>query len=122
MHNEPKRLFTLMDEIITSYPEWEVRLAPRIILGLWHPRFINPAKTHLPYCKRSHIGPAPDVARKYFWDECEAFSIWFPALATVDGEKSELLTIGTERSLLMIYVSGSGTSARRLGKNLWFGQ
>ncbi|KAI0254796.1 PLC-like phosphodiesterase [Lactifluus subvellereus] len=87
VQNEPKQLFTLMGKIITSYPEWEVRLAPRIILGLWHPRFINPAKTHLPYCKRSHIGSAPDIARKYFWNECEAFSIWFPGLATADGEK-----------------------------------
>ena len=117
MQNDPNRLFTLMDKIITSHPEWEVRLAPRIILGLWHPRFINPAKTYLPYCKRSHIGPAPDIARKYFWNECEAFSIWFPGLATVDGEKSELLIIGTKRSLLTIYVSGSGRSAKGLGRS-----
>jgi len=87
VYNEPERVFTLMNEIIISYPEWEVKLAPRIILGLWHPRFLSAAKVHLPYCKRSHIGPAPDIARKYFWKDCDAFSMWFPALATADGEK-----------------------------------
>ena len=88
MYNEPGRIFSLMNGIITSYPEWETKLAPRIILGLWHPRFLGAAKMHLPYCKRSHIGPAPDIARRYFWNDCDAFSIWFPGLATVDGEKS----------------------------------
>jgi phosphatidylglycerol phospholipase C len=85
--NEPDRVFSLMNKIITSYPEWETKLTPRIILGLWHPRFIKAAKTHVPYFKRSHIGFAPDIARKYFWNECDAFSMWFPGLATADGEK-----------------------------------
>jgi hypothetical protein len=77
-----------MDKIITSYPEWETKLAPRIILGLWHPRFVTAAKVHVPYCKRSHIGAAPDIARKYFWNDCDAFSMWFPGLTTADGERS----------------------------------
>jgi len=85
--NDPDRLFSLMDKIVTSYPEWETMLAPRIILGLWHPRFLITAKAHVPYFKRSHIGSAPDIARKYFWDDCDAFSMWFPGLATVDGER-----------------------------------
>ena len=87
VYNDPERLFSLMDKIVTSYPEWETRLAPRIILGLWHPRFVNAAKVLVPYFKRSHIGAAPDMARKYFWDDCDAFSMWFPGLATADGEK-----------------------------------
>jgi hypothetical protein len=85
--NEPERVFSLMHKIVTSYPEWETKLAPRIILGLWHPRFLNAARAHVPYFKRSHIGSAPDIARKYFWNDCDAFSMWFPGLATVDGEK-----------------------------------
>jgi phosphatidylglycerol phospholipase C len=85
--NDPVRVFTLMNKIVTSYPEWEAMLAPRIILGLWHPRFVKAAKAHVPYFKRSHIGSAPDIARKYFWNDCDAFSIWFPGLATADGEK-----------------------------------
>jgi glycerophosphoryl diester phosphodiesterase len=87
VYNEPERVFSLMNKIVTSYPEWETRLAPRIILGLWHPRFVNEAKAHVPYIKRSHIGAAPDIARKYFWNDCDAFSMWFPGLATADGEK-----------------------------------
>jgi phosphatidylglycerol phospholipase C len=85
--NDPDRVFSVMNKIITSYPEWETKLKPRIILGLWHPLFVKAAKKHVPYFKRSHIGFAPDIARKYFWNECEAFSMWFPGLATADGEK-----------------------------------
>jgi len=86
-NNDPKRVFTLMDKTITSHPNWKDKLAPRIILGLWHPRFLSAAKAYLPYCRRSHIGIGPDIARKYFWNECDAFSMWFPGLATADGEK-----------------------------------
>ena len=85
--NEPDQVFSMMNKIITLYPEWETKLTPRIILGLWHPRFVKAAKTHVPYFKRSHIGCAPDIARKYFWNECDAFSMWFPGLVTADGEK-----------------------------------
>jgi len=87
VYNQPERVFSLMDKIIISYPEWETKLAPRIILGLWHPRFVTAAKEHVPYCKRSHIGAVPDIARKYFWNDCDAFSMWFPGLATADGER-----------------------------------
>jgi hypothetical protein len=122
VQNEPNQIFALMNKIITSYPEWEVRLAPRIILGLWHPRFIGPAKTHLPYCRRSHIGSVPDIARQYFWNDCDAFSMWFPGLVTVDGEKSELSAIRTNSNFLTIFASDSGGSARRLGNKSWYGQ
>jgi len=87
VYNQPERVFSLMDKIVTSYPEWETKLAPRIILGLWHPRFVTAAKVHIPYCKRSHIGAVPDIARKYFWNDCDAFSMWFPGLTTADGER-----------------------------------
>ncbi|KAH9045314.1 PLC-like phosphodiesterase [Lactarius pseudohatsudake] len=87
VNNEPKRVFTLIDKTITSYPDWKDKLAPRIILGLWHPRFLSAAKAYLPLCRRSHIGTSPDIARKYFWDDCDVFSMWFPGLATADGEK-----------------------------------
>jgi hypothetical protein len=87
VQNEPDRLFTLMHEIITAQPDWQTTLAPRIILGLWHPRFVTSAKARLPYCRRSHIGISTYIARKYFWDDCDAFSIAFGALTTVDGQK-----------------------------------
>jgi len=87
VQNDPDRLFVLMNEIIIAQPDWESTLAPRIILGLWHPRFISFAKARLPYCQRSYIGNSTYNARKYFWNSCDAFSIAFGALATLDGQK-----------------------------------
>jgi phosphatidylglycerol phospholipase C len=87
VQNDPDKLFKLMDEIITAQPDWELTLAPRIILGLWHPRFIAFAKARLPYCRRSYIGNSPYIARKYFWNDCNAFSIAFGALTNADGQK-----------------------------------
>ncbi|TFK55429.1 PLC-like phosphodiesterase [Heliocybe sulcata] len=87
MQNEPSRLFTLLNKTITSYESWETLLAPRILLGLWHPRFLDPAKNILPYLRRSYIGVSPYVARKYFWDSCDVFSIHFMILVSQDGAK-----------------------------------
>ncbi|KAI0375951.1 PLC-like phosphodiesterase [Pilatotrama ljubarskyi] len=84
--NDPTELFTLMHEIISGQPAWETDLAPRILLGLWHPRFIRPAKTLLPYCKRSFIGRSIWIGRQYFWDAVEVFSINFAALASWEGQ------------------------------------
>lgn len=86
--NDPDRLFALMHKHISSQPNWETDLAPRIILGLWHPRFLESAKAILPYCKRSYIGMSTELARKYFWRDCETFSVAFGALATGDGARS----------------------------------
>ncbi|CAK5275173.1 unnamed protein product, partial [Mycena citricolor] len=86
VQNDPARLFALMHSIISSQPEWETRLAPRILLGLWHPSFIDPAKEFLPYCRRSHIGDSPSLARTYFWKDCDVFSMAFGSLTSADGE------------------------------------
>jgi len=85
VQNDPDRLFRLMHAIISEQPEWETKLAPRILLGLWHPRFVAYAKARLPYCRRSHIGVCTSLARKYFWDDVEVFSIAFSTLAGSDG-------------------------------------
>ncbi|TBU33039.1 PLC-like phosphodiesterase [Dichomitus squalens] len=85
--NEPLHLFTLMHEVISTQPNWEVDLAPRILLGLWHPRFIPHARAILPYCKRSFIGVSMAWAREYFWESCEVFSINFSILATWEGAR-----------------------------------
>jgi phosphatidylglycerol phospholipase C len=87
VQNDPDRLFSLMHDVITSQPNWETTIAPRLVLGLWHPRFSAFAKTRLPYCRRSYIGVSPYFARKYFWNDVEAFSVAFHALTTVDGQK-----------------------------------
>jgi phosphatidylglycerol phospholipase C len=87
VQNDPERLFSLMQEIISAQPAWQTDLAPRILLGLWHPRFLQFAKLYLPNCRRSHIGVSTFIARKYFWKDCEAFSMSFGALTTYDGQK-----------------------------------
>ena len=93
MFSEPLHLFTLMHEIIAAQPNWETDLAPRILLGLWHPRFIPQAKAILPYCKRSYIGVSTNIARQYFWDDCEVFSINFAVLASWEGQRCVLLPL-----------------------------
>ncbi|KAF5387680.1 hypothetical protein D9615_000752 [Tricholomella constricta] len=87
VQNDPDRLFALMHETIAAQPGWETLLAPRILLGLWHPRFLAYAKTRLSYCRRSYIGDSPYIARKYFWADCDAFSMAFGALTTADGQR-----------------------------------
>ncbi|KDR84085.1 hypothetical protein GALMADRAFT_236736 [Galerina marginata CBS 339.88] len=87
VQNDPDRLFSLMHDVISAQPDWETVLAPRILLGMWHPRFIGFAKSRLPYCRRSYIGLSTYVARKYFWQDCHAFSMAFAALTTMDGQK-----------------------------------
>lgn len=87
VQNTPARLFALMHETISSHPNWETLLAPRILLGLWHPSFLGPAKEQLPYCRRSYIGNSPAIARKYFWNDCEVFSVSFAALTSGDGQR-----------------------------------
>lgn len=87
VQNKPAHLFALMHKVISAQPDWETDLAPRILLGLWHPSFLPHAKTHLPYCRRSYIGQSIAFARKYFWDSCDVFSIKFSTLAMADGAK-----------------------------------
>jgi hypothetical protein len=76
-----------MHEFISSQPSWDTLLAPRILLGLWHPKFIQQAKDILPYCKRSYLGHSVYIAKNYFWDHVEAFSMAFPYLANPEGER-----------------------------------
>jgi len=87
IQNDPARLFPLMHAIISAHDQWETVLAPRILLGLWHSRFLSHAKTHLPYCRRSYIGSTPTLAKKHFWSYCDVFSMSFSSLTTVGGEK-----------------------------------
>ncbi|KAF8914290.1 PLC-like phosphodiesterase [Gymnopilus junonius] len=74
VQNDPDRLFALMHKVIAAQPNWETTLAPRILLGLWHPRFIVYAKE-------------PLVCKKVFWNDCHAFSMSFGSLTTMDGQR-----------------------------------
>ncbi|GMK56412.1 hypothetical protein CspeluHIS016_0302520 [Cutaneotrichosporon spelunceum] len=87
MQNDPDTMFPEMARIIQSHPDWETKLAPRLILGLWHPVFIRPAYAHLPRLRRYHIGVSPALAREFFWDACQGFSIAFAMLIGDEGDK-----------------------------------
>jgi len=87
IQNDPDRLFSLMQETIDSHSDWETTLAPRLVIGLWHPRFIPSAKKYLQHCRFSYIGLNPYMARKYFWDDMDTFSMSFAALTTADGQR-----------------------------------
>ena len=76
-----------MHTIISAHDGWQTQLAPRLLIGMWHPRFLAHAKEILPYCRRSYIGEDPGTARKYFWKDVDAFSMWFGSLTTADGER-----------------------------------
>lgn len=86
IQNDPDILFPLIAEIVAKYPNYETELSPRLILGLWHPLFLLPAKRHLPTLTRYHIGISTSIARNYFWSDCVGFSMAFPMLVTADGQ------------------------------------
>ncbi|KAJ7219338.1 PLC-like phosphodiesterase [Mycena pura] len=85
--NDPVKLFELMHTAISAFPQWEIALAPRILLGLWHPRFIIAAKTILPYCRRSCICHSLWLARTHLWNDVECVSIWYPTLVSSEGKR-----------------------------------
>jgi phosphatidylglycerol phospholipase C len=87
VQNDPERLFPLMAGAISAYPNWQTLLAPRLLIGLWHPRFISPAKHILPFCRRSYIGLDVEMAKKHFWKDCDAFSVCFDELASTTGKR-----------------------------------
>ncbi|KAK1220713.1 hypothetical protein PQX77_016539 [Marasmius sp. AFHP31] len=87
VQNDPDRLFSLMHKIVSAQPDWENVLAPRLLLGLWHPRFLVYAKARMPYCDRSYLGNSPDMAKKFFWDDCGTMSMSFSSMAGKDGER-----------------------------------
>ncbi|TXT10871.1 hypothetical protein VHUM_02376 [Vanrija humicola] len=87
MQNDPEEMFLDSAADPRSHDEWETLLAPRLILGLWHPVFIRPALAHLPLLRRYHIGLSPSLARTYFWDSCEGFSLNFAMLVGAEGQQ-----------------------------------
>lgn len=93
IQNDPDVLFPLMAEIIARYEDPatpHAQLSSRIILGLWHPLFLLPARRHLPHLRRIHIGASIAIARKFFLDpsrpdDVEGVSMAFPMLMGRDG-------------------------------------
>ncbi|KAI9636540.1 PLC-like phosphodiesterase [Dioszegia hungarica] len=83
---DPERLFVLIQGVLTTFDDWEKRLAPRIILGLWHPKFLLPAARHLPYLPRYAISMTLADAKRYFWNSVHGFSMYYEGLATREGQ------------------------------------
>ncbi|CAD6586775.1 MAG: hypothetical protein TREMPRED_004555 [Tremellales sp. Tagirdzhanova-0007] len=75
IENDPVRLFDLVHAALKEYEDWQTRLAHRIILGLWHPKFIVPALDILPFLPRYAISMSIPEIRKYFFNTCQGFSI-----------------------------------------------
>ncbi|WWC91404.1 uncharacterized protein L201_006348 [Kwoniella dendrophila CBS 6074] len=86
VENDPTKLFSLMKDVVQSYPGWETKLAPRLILGIWHPKFISPACEILPYLPRYAISMSIEQCSKYFWKNCHGFSIMYEVLASSKGQ------------------------------------
>ncbi|TIB75676.1 PLC-like phosphodiesterase [Wallemia mellicola] len=85
-NNPPERLFSIMHKHISQYPNYENELAPRLILGLWHPKFIQPAKDIIPYAYLAHIGMSLSLARSHFFDHVKILSMSFSSLMGNDGQ------------------------------------
>lgn len=62
--------------------ELDLYLFP-ILVGR-HPKFIEPAKQILPELRRAHIGSSPHIAKEYFWESCESFSLDFASLSSTE--------------------------------------
>lgn len=75
-----------MKKTVEKYPDFANKLSPRLILGLWHPIFLNAALEHVPTLRRIYIGGSPTTARTYFWKHCDGFSMWFPSLVGTEGQ------------------------------------
>lgn len=87
VENLPDKLFPMIKEEMFKYEHWETLLAPRIILGIWHPKFILAARRHLPFIPLYAICMSVATVRSFFFQHCVGFSIAFPALYSADGKR-----------------------------------
>ncbi|KAH9473767.1 hypothetical protein MJO29_000823 [Puccinia striiformis f. sp. tritici] len=100
-NNDPARLFKLIKTSIDRYAAHETSLNGRIILGIWHPKFIGPSVEILPDLKKVYIGTSPSTARKYFWESCSGFSMKFSCLVGFEGQKFRQDCIKYHKSLFV---------------------
>jgi len=77
-----------MRAVLSTHENWETTIAPRLILGIYHPKFVAHAMTILPNVKMCFIGIHLTLAqRPLFWEACDAFSIPFPFFTTAEGDR-----------------------------------
>lgn len=84
-HSHPEILFYQMHKVISSHPDYLKTLAPRLILGIWHAAFIEPAKRILPYCHLHHLGCNTSIARDHFY-ELDGFNLSYAVLSSPKGQ------------------------------------
>ncbi|KAJ9094631.1 hypothetical protein QFC19_007844 [Naganishia cerealis] len=85
VENDPDRLFPMIKAELEKFDHWRTLLAPRLILGIWHPKFIEPAQNHLPFLPRYAICMSIPTVREYFFTSCDGFSVCFPPLLSAEG-------------------------------------
>jgi hypothetical protein len=100
--NDPERLFFQLHKIISSYPNFEKDLLPRLVFGFWHPKHLDVAVRFFPSVRRTHIGSSPKVAQELFWDHVEGFSMFYFSLMTPDGQRF-CRKCKAANKLLMVY-------------------
>ncbi|CED84621.1 Glycerophosphoryl diester phosphodiesterase [Phaffia rhodozyma] len=84
VHSDPVKVFPAISKIISQHPT----IYPRLILGIWHPSFILPSWQYLPAeLKRMHIGASVGIAREWFWDYVDGFSMMFDCLVDASGRR-----------------------------------
>lgn len=84
-HSDPELLFHLMHQYISAQENYLETLAPRLILGVWHTAFIEPAARILPYCQLHHLSCSTEIARSHFF-ELEGFNFSYAILKTKKGQ------------------------------------
>ena len=112
-----------MHNVLVQYPDWETELAPRLILGVWTPQFVKPAKRMFPQCRLGYIGATSFV--QSFFDDCDAFSLPFVFLVTWEGRRCEhfklkIRPIANEVGFLLL--TDLQESARRRERTCLFGR
>ena len=136
-NNDPAVLFPLLHKLIVAHESWETLLAPRLVLGLWHPRFIPFAREILPGCRRSYLGISVSDARTYFWDNVDTISLLFASIISNGGRTfveqmhaagkrvmvwtvndPEMMLEVTSSGCLIVYRQLNDTSRRSLGSRM----
>jgi len=70
--------------IIESFPSHD--FSRQIVLGIWHPKFLEPVNKLLPDFATSFIGVSVPAARKHFFDHVDSFNLNFASLVGSDGQ------------------------------------
>ncbi|CAJ0766262.1 18859_t:CDS:2 [Entrophospora sp. SA101] len=77
--DNPPSIMLLLSTILKSYNDDLNYFKKRLLLGIWHPKFLTLAKTQLPQLPIIHIGFSLSIAKNYFSD-ADGYSLMFASL------------------------------------------